>query len=288
MPRCHIALGGNLGDVEETFHWALARLGGTDPSTVTRVSSVFRTRPVGPHAGGEFTNAAAEIETDLEPLALLDLLQDLERRAGRTPGEHWGPRPLDLDLIFYADQMIDMPRLRVPHPACWYRRFRSRSSCRDRRRRSSSGQRTDGRRTAFTAPAPSAAIGPGRLDARRSDNVCGATFDDDGGRRDRRLATRCSPGRANRRSSRGWVHDPPSSDEAARRLPIVATRSAPGRVDGGRPRRVFASRPRKRPWADVESARRRSGTRLSRDDDQPLCLRVVRRARREFHKAKRR
>ena len=90
---------------------------------VTRCSSVFRTRPVGPNAGGEFTNAVAEVETDLEPLVLLDLLQDLERRAGRTPDEHWGPRPLDLDLIFYTDQIIEVPRLRVPHPACWYRRF---------------------------------------------------------------------------------------------------------------------------------------------------------------------
>jgi 2-amino-4-hydroxy-6-hydroxymethyldihydropteridine diphosphokinase len=123
MPCCYIALGGNVGDVNETIRWAVARLGRDGPVSVTRVSSVFRTRPVGPNAGGEFTNAAAEVETDLEPLVLLDLLQDLERRAGRTTGEHWGPRPLDLDLIFYADQIIDVPRLRVPHSACWYRRF---------------------------------------------------------------------------------------------------------------------------------------------------------------------
>jgi 2-amino-4-hydroxy-6-hydroxymethyldihydropteridine diphosphokinase len=123
MPRCYIALGGNVGDVNETFRWAAARLERDGPVNVTRFSSVFRTRPVGPNAGEEFTNAAAEVETDLEPLVLLDLLQDLERRAGRTSGVHWGPRPLDLDLIFYADQIIDVPRLRVPHPACWYRRF---------------------------------------------------------------------------------------------------------------------------------------------------------------------
>jgi 2-amino-4-hydroxy-6-hydroxymethyldihydropteridine diphosphokinase len=123
MSCCYIALGGNVGDVDETFRWAVARLGRDGPVNVTRFSSVFRTRPVGPNAGGEFTNAAAEVETDLEPLVLLDLLQDLERRAGRTHGEHWGPRPLDLDLILYADQIIDVPRLRVPHPACWYRRF---------------------------------------------------------------------------------------------------------------------------------------------------------------------
>jgi hypothetical protein len=51
------------------------------------------------------------------------VLQDLEHRAGRIDGQHWAPRPLDLDLIFYAGQTIDESRLRVPHPACWYRRF---------------------------------------------------------------------------------------------------------------------------------------------------------------------
>jgi 2-amino-4-hydroxy-6-hydroxymethyldihydropteridine diphosphokinase len=123
MPRCHIALGGNVGKVEETFQTALDRLAADSLVTVSRVSSVWRTRPVGPHAGGEYLNAAAEVETSLEPLALLDLLKELERRAGRTPGEHWAPRPLDLDLIFYADRVIEDPRLMVPHPACWYRRF---------------------------------------------------------------------------------------------------------------------------------------------------------------------
>jgi 2-amino-4-hydroxy-6-hydroxymethyldihydropteridine diphosphokinase len=123
MPRCHIALGGNVGNVEETFQWTLAHLGREAPVGLISVSSIYRTSAVGPHSGGEFQNAAAEIETGLEPLALLDLLQDLERRAGRTQGAHWSPRPLDLDLIFYAEEIIEHPRLHVPHPACWYRRF---------------------------------------------------------------------------------------------------------------------------------------------------------------------
>jgi 2-amino-4-hydroxy-6-hydroxymethyldihydropteridine diphosphokinase len=123
MPRCHIALGGNVGKVEETFQTALGRLATDSLVAIARVSSIWRTRPIGPHSGGEFLNAAAEIETSLEPLDLLDLLKDLERRAGRTPSEHWAPRPLDLDLIFYANRVITHPRLTVPHRACWYRRF---------------------------------------------------------------------------------------------------------------------------------------------------------------------
>jgi len=123
MPRCYIALGGNVGDVETAFQTALAGLTADNPVVVTRVSSICRTRPVGPRSGGEFLNAAAEIETPLEPLQLLDVLQEFERRAGREAGKIWAPRPLDLDLIFYADRVIEHPRLTVPHPACWYRRF---------------------------------------------------------------------------------------------------------------------------------------------------------------------
>jgi 2-amino-4-hydroxy-6-hydroxymethyldihydropteridine diphosphokinase len=123
MPRCHIALGGNVGSVEQTFQTALARLAEDARIAVTRISSVRRTRPIGPHAGGEFRNAVAEIQTEIHPLALLDALKDVEKGAGRSPGEHWGPRPLDLDLIFYGNEVIEHPRLCVPHPACWYRRF---------------------------------------------------------------------------------------------------------------------------------------------------------------------
>lgn len=123
MPRCHIALGGNVGNVEETFQTALAGLSVGGLVAVIRVSSFYRTQPVGLRSGGEFLNAAAEIETGLEPLDLLDVLKELERRAGRVSSGHWAPRPLDLDLLFYADRVVDHPRLIVPHPACWYRRF---------------------------------------------------------------------------------------------------------------------------------------------------------------------
>lgn len=123
MPRCFIAFGGNLGRVEETFAAARARLGETEGVRLIRGSSLFRSSPVGEHSGGEFLNAAAEIETELEPLQLLDRLQAIESDLGRTREVHWGPRTLDLDLILYGSEVLELPRLRVPHPACWYRRF---------------------------------------------------------------------------------------------------------------------------------------------------------------------
>jgi 2-amino-4-hydroxy-6-hydroxymethyldihydropteridine diphosphokinase len=121
--RAYIALGGNVGDVERNFRAALAGLAATPGMDVGELSPIFRTQPVGQWAGGEFLNAAVRIDTDLEPLPFLDVLQRLEYLAGPRKGPRWAPRPLDLDLIFYGDRTIDDPRLQVPHPACWYRRF---------------------------------------------------------------------------------------------------------------------------------------------------------------------
>jgi 2-amino-4-hydroxy-6-hydroxymethyldihydropteridine diphosphokinase len=123
MPRCHISLGGNSGPVAATFDQALARLQNESDIRVVAVSRYHKTAPVGDEAGAGFLNAAAELETALDPLHLLDKLQSVERDLGRTRSTHWGPRTVDLDLLFYELQIIDSPRLIVPHPAAWYRRF---------------------------------------------------------------------------------------------------------------------------------------------------------------------
>lgn len=123
MARCYIALGGNLGNVEETFDRAIRRLDESDAVRVVGRSEIFRSAPVGEHAGEEFRNAAAILETELPPLELLDQLQAVETECGRTRQLHWGPRTLDLDLILHGAETIDHPRLTVPHPAAWYRRF---------------------------------------------------------------------------------------------------------------------------------------------------------------------
>jgi 2-amino-4-hydroxy-6-hydroxymethyldihydropteridine diphosphokinase len=122
MPRCFISLGGNLGNVSQTFDRALEGLEGADDASIVAVSTFHKTHPVGQSAGA-FLNAAAEIETRLAPLALLDRLQAIEHQLGRVRTVHWGPRTLDLDILFYGSEIIDSPRLTVPHPAAWYRRF---------------------------------------------------------------------------------------------------------------------------------------------------------------------
>lgn len=123
MVRCFVALGGNLGTVEKTFQAACEQLAATSQIELGAVSNTFRTPTVGNQAGDDFVNGAIELFTDLNPLALLDELQQIENRLGRTRERQWGPRTLDLDLLLYDNQIIDVARLCVPHPALWYRRF---------------------------------------------------------------------------------------------------------------------------------------------------------------------
>jgi 2-amino-4-hydroxy-6-hydroxymethyldihydropteridine diphosphokinase len=120
--RCQIALGGNVGDVPATFAAALRRIEGPQ-LRVTAVSRLYETPPMGAHAGGTFLNAAATVVTTLGPTALLDRLLETEDVLGRVRTVRWGPRPLDLDLVLFGDAVIEIPRLRVPHPAFWLRRF---------------------------------------------------------------------------------------------------------------------------------------------------------------------
>jgi 2-amino-4-hydroxy-6-hydroxymethyldihydropteridine diphosphokinase len=122
MPRCAIGLGGNLGDVPAAFATALQRLAQSN-CTVVAVSHLYITRAVGPQAGADFHNACALIDTDLAPHDLLDVLQQIEQEAGRTPTVRWGSRPLDLDLLTYGDQVLHDARLTIPHPGLVYRRF---------------------------------------------------------------------------------------------------------------------------------------------------------------------
>ncbi|HVW03033.1 MAG TPA: 2-amino-4-hydroxy-6-hydroxymethyldihydropteridine diphosphokinase, partial [Planctomycetaceae bacterium] len=87
------------------------------------VSSWLETRAVGDPSAPAYLNAAAGLQTDLEPLLLLDQLQTIEHQLGRVRDRRWGPRTLDLDLLFYGSEVINLPRLIVPHPHLWYRRF---------------------------------------------------------------------------------------------------------------------------------------------------------------------
>ncbi|MBI2480429.1 MAG: 2-amino-4-hydroxy-6-hydroxymethyldihydropteridine diphosphokinase [Planctomycetia bacterium] len=92
--------------------------------TLLRVSRRHLTPPIGGPAGqSAFVNAAALVDTSLTPIQLLDALQAMESRAGRTRAVRWGPRPLDLDMLLYDDIVMNDARLVLPHPRMAFRRF---------------------------------------------------------------------------------------------------------------------------------------------------------------------
>jgi len=115
MIESYIALGSNLERPEQQLKKAIIALQSLPESCLLKVSSLYGSSPMGPQDQPDYINAVVKIETALEPLALLDQLQALEAVFGRVKGERWGARVLDLDLLLYGDQVIDHPRLQVPH-----------------------------------------------------------------------------------------------------------------------------------------------------------------------------
>lgn len=123
MSTAYVALGANLGDPAATVRAAFAALANLPESRVARSSSLYRTAPVGIKEQPEFVNAVAELETALAPEALLDQLLEIEQRFGRIRAERNGPRTLDLDLLLYDHQVVELPRLTLPHPRLHLRAF---------------------------------------------------------------------------------------------------------------------------------------------------------------------
>ncbi len=119
----YISMGSNMGDKEETLARALAELENTDDITVTACSQFVTTKPYGVEDQPDFSNGCVEIETFMEPGELLDTLNQIEATFGRERHERWGPRTLDLDIIFYDDCIINTKQLTIPHPDMQNRRF---------------------------------------------------------------------------------------------------------------------------------------------------------------------
>lgn len=117
-----VGLGANLGEAAETLRLALAALGGLPECRLLAASSVYRTAPVDA-SGPDYLNAVARLETSLAAEALLDELLALELRFGRERPYHHAPRTLDLDLLLHGEQIINTPRLTLPHPRAHQRAF---------------------------------------------------------------------------------------------------------------------------------------------------------------------
>jgi 2-amino-4-hydroxy-6-hydroxymethyldihydropteridine diphosphokinase len=125
LAEAFIALGGNVGDVRSTFDSAIAMLCDGPEARLLARSSDYRTPPWGVTDQPPFINAVIAVSTTLAPHALLSRTQACERALGRdrTHEQHWGPRPIDLDILAYDDLVLNDPILTLPHPHLFERAF---------------------------------------------------------------------------------------------------------------------------------------------------------------------
>jgi len=121
--RVFLSLGSNVGDRELYLGRAAVAVDRLPATRLVGLSELYLTQPVGRQDQPEFLNAAAEIETGLEPEELLSALQGIEDLLGRVRQERWGPRTIDLDIIYYGKRIIKSPRLEIPHPRAHQRAF---------------------------------------------------------------------------------------------------------------------------------------------------------------------
>ncbi len=121
--KAWIGLGSNLEQPQQQIKQALEDLGQIRETVVFRQSSLYQSAPMGPQDQPDYVNAVAEITTELTAIQLLRELQAIENQHGRVRNQHWGPRTLDLDLLVYAQTIINEPDLIVPHPGLAEREF---------------------------------------------------------------------------------------------------------------------------------------------------------------------
>lgn len=121
--RAYIAVGSNLGDKEAYIRQGIQVLNDNEDCVVERVSELIRTKPYGVEEQPDFLNGMIEMRTLLFPEELLKTLQQVEQEAKRERKIHWGPRTLDLDIIFYDDCVVDKEMLQIPHPDMANREF---------------------------------------------------------------------------------------------------------------------------------------------------------------------
>lgn len=127
-PRAHwrpayVAIGSNLDEPRERVLEGLERLRSLPATRLELRSRLYRTRPMGPQDQPDFINAAAGLLTQLDARALLEALLAIERAMGRVRGERWGPRRIDLDLIWLVGAPRSEPGLTLPHPGVSMRNF---------------------------------------------------------------------------------------------------------------------------------------------------------------------
>ncbi len=117
----YLGLGSNLGDRQKNLKKALKLLG--ERLHIAQVSSLYETEPLGYAEQPLFLNAVCGAQTEVGPMQLLSLIKGIEASLGRVPSFHNAPRPIDIDIIFYGDLVMETPELTIPHPRLEERAF---------------------------------------------------------------------------------------------------------------------------------------------------------------------
>tara|TARA_B110000037_G_scaffold11829_1_gene12708 strand:- start:26 stop:502 length:477 start_codon:yes stop_codon:yes gene_type:complete len=123
MSKIYIALGSNLEEPSQQIYKAINLIDAIDELSVTRKSSLYKTKPIGKIDQPDFINAAVKVEGDISPENLHAALQDIETKAGRIRMELNEPRTLDLDILLIDDLIMKTKKLTVPHPRMHQRQF---------------------------------------------------------------------------------------------------------------------------------------------------------------------
>ena len=121
LVTAYLCLGSNIGDRRENIDKALEYI--SQKLRVTEKSSVYDTEPVGNPEQPRFLNMICQIKTMLKAADLLVLVKAIEQKLGRMPGRPNSPRPIDIDILFYGDEVIKTPELKIPHPRLVQRAF---------------------------------------------------------------------------------------------------------------------------------------------------------------------
>ena len=123
MPLVYLSLGSNLGQRKRNIKGAIALLNKSSHFKIERLSSFYETKPMGLREQPFFINASLKGKTDLSPEALLRFLKEIEKKLGRKKRRRWGPREIDLDILFYGKEKIKRKGLIIPHPRIEKRLF---------------------------------------------------------------------------------------------------------------------------------------------------------------------
>lgn len=121
MATAYLGLGSNLGDRKQNFAKALKLM--SKHVVVEQLSSIYETEPVGYKEQPSFLNAVCRISTELRPEQLLSLVKKIEVELGRAPSFPNAPRPIDIDMLFYEDEVVSNRELTIPHPRLVERAF---------------------------------------------------------------------------------------------------------------------------------------------------------------------